>query len=431
MKRIFCICLLIVALAGCHKENPQPTPRPPWPPDPNPKVFVMYDNIMDWFKADADEAASAVAAGALAEGQRVIVFQRPQGRSSVSPFYPNAVIYELRQNSSSSTGYEKVVLKQYNGDLPLSVSNMQQVISDIRGFAPTAEHFGFAFGSHGMGWVPKSYSGGFNRTAPRGGEDGLPADLQPFAELWAPPSDDDMTRFFQSEIGENFDVGEFVTALSGGGIKWDFVILDDCFMSSVEALYDMRSIADYIISSPTEIMADGFPYDRVINTIFRNWSESGFIATAAGFVNYYLTVSSPRYGYVPYATISVTKTSELPALAASVRAIAQFTGGHNTVDPIVSGIQSYEGLNTHIFWDLDDYIGHFSRDPALYGEFGSQMQKTVVYSGRTPEFYSDMTNKGPKPITHFSGLAVFIPWAGTSGLQSFYEQTAWYKAVFN
>ncbi len=431
MRRVALLSIVLL-LSSCYKE-PQPQPLPP---DNDPKLFVMYDNIMDWFKDDVAEAEAAVAAGALAQGQRVLVFQRPRGRLGQSPFYPDAVIYEIVQNSNVSGRYERRMLHRYNGDMTPTAENMRRVLTDIVAAAPEANHLGLAYGSHGMGWVPKISAGAVPRKI--GETDGgfthyLPPELQPHAELWAPPSENDRTRrgetrFFQSDLRENFDVSEFVQAMSGW--KWDFVLLDDCFMSSVEALYDMRTVADYIISSPTEIMSRGFDYGRVINTVFRNWGENGFAAVASGFVDYYLTVPSPRGGLEPYATVSVVKTAELQGLANAVRAIAHDPAGYNTVDPVARAIQSYDGLNIHVFWDLDHYMRYFSRSVPLYDAFVAQLGRTVVFTRHTPQFYSAQTNGGAKPITHFSGLDVFIPYPATSGLNAIYQQTAWYSAVF-
>ena len=64
------------------------------------------------------------------------------------------------------------------------------------------------------------------------------------------------------------DISELAAAIDGSGVRFDYLLFDACFMSSVEALYDLRRAADYIVASPCEVMAHGFPYDTVIPSLF-------------------------------------------------------------------------------------------------------------------------------------------------------------------
>lgn len=43
------------------------------------------------------------------------------------------------------------------------------------------------------------------------------------------------------------------------------LVFDTCFMSSIEVLYEMRNSFDYIVSSPTEVLATGFPYKKKVS----------------------------------------------------------------------------------------------------------------------------------------------------------------------
>ena len=51
---------------------------------------------------------------------------------------------------------------------------------------------------------------------------------------------------------------------------YDFLVFDACFMSSIEVLYEMRNSFDYIISSPTEVLATGFPYKEILPELLSN-----------------------------------------------------------------------------------------------------------------------------------------------------------------
>ncbi len=72
-----------------------------------------------------------------------------------------------------------------------------------------------------------------------------------------------MARYY-GESGSAFDVDEIAGSLQATGIRFDYIIFDDCFMSNIETLYVMRNTARYILASPCEVMDKGFPYQYVI-----------------------------------------------------------------------------------------------------------------------------------------------------------------------
>ena len=408
------LCTLAVAtllLAGCSWE-----PLPPPDAPPAERVFLMYDNIGSWFDDDVAEAGAAIAAGMLESGDRVVVFHR---RYRVEGQTGNrSVIYELVRDASQSNGYRKEMLRVYDSGVNASLSPgvIASVVGDIRNAVP-APHYGLAFGSHGKGWVPK--------VNPVGLRSGI-SEHDSFAQLWQLP-EKPLTRYFSSDSGEKLDVSEFIDALDEWA--WDFIILDDCFMASVEALYDMRTLADYIIASPTEIMQFGFPYDRIVNTLFNDWSESGFKQAGMEYVDYYENLDD-----YPYGTIAVINMSQLDALAARVRAI-RIDGFRNPDAATAASMQTYEGMTTHYYYDFNQYIDYWSLNRSLYEQFAAQLERTVIYKGHTEKFPTAFPSQSiitPIPISpeHYSGINAFIPTSATARMTSSWQQTEWYKVVY-
>lgn len=43
----------------------------------------------------------------------------------------------------------------------------------------------------------------------------------------------------------------------------EYILFDDCYMSSLEAAYDLRHVTRHLIACPTEIMAYGMPYSHI------------------------------------------------------------------------------------------------------------------------------------------------------------------------
>ncbi len=403
-------------MAGCNDWEPLPPPRPV----PAERVFLMYDNINNSggkpFTGNVNAAGRAIAEGVLDPAERVVVYERMSGGD---------IIYELYKDPSVANGFSKKIRKQYaeGENAGLDAATMGSIVGDVRALFPADARWGFAFGSHGKGWIPKGMPD--DMVLRKGGSPG--ASEHPFAELWA-EWDSSLTRFFQG-YGK-LDVAEFVDALDDW--EWDFIILDDCFMASVEALYDMRTLAGHIIASPTEIMMEGFPYDLVAKTIFADddWSDADgadVVGVGREFVEYYRS----KLDGIRSATVAVVKMDEMEALAEAIRQLEL----RPDMLASVEGIQYYEGYMVpgHVFFDLDDYLTQVIKgsDPEGYAAFKEQFDRTVVFADHTDSFYSNLRYfKGYIDVDHYSGINVFIPWRGTASLLPYYEQTEWYKAVY-
>ena len=78
--------------------------------------------------------------------------------------------------------------------------------------------------------------------------------------------DNALTRAYGPDGEEYMSAGDLAEGLSE--IKFDYVIFDVCFMSSIELLYDLKDNARYILASPAEIMGKGIPYHKVLPLLF-------------------------------------------------------------------------------------------------------------------------------------------------------------------
>ncbi len=406
MRKYYTLIILFAGLwlAGCSKDEPVPPPV-----DNDPKTFILYGNIGEYYFSNNVRAAGrAVAAGALIKGQRVIVCHEKQNSQGV---ITQNVIYELVRDKKAAEGYRRDTLEVYEGDdtrSTLDPDDMKYLLEEIRAMAP-ANHYGLALGSHGMGWVPKE---SFPVSAYR-----LQAKASQFPELWAPIDENPTTRYLghSDRNGNNYrvDIADFAAAM--GSMEWDFVLFDVCFMGSVEAVYEMRRIAPYLIVSPAEVLIEGFPYENIVKVLFKDWTD--LKGVCAAYMDFYKN---------SYATVSLVDTGELERLAGTVNAI--YKSGYNDVDPTAAVIQYFEGMSNHVFYDLDDYMRHLAKNTHYYAQFYDQLQKTLPYTNHTPYFYSAWAS-GKIRIYHYSGLTAFIPYAGKEDLRPGYEQTAWYKDV--
>lgn len=43
----------------------------------------------------------------------------------------------------------------------------------------------------------------------------------------------------------------------------EYILFDDCYMSSLEVAYELRHVTNYMIACPTEVMVFGMPYSTI------------------------------------------------------------------------------------------------------------------------------------------------------------------------
>lgn len=120
------------------------------------------------------------------------------------------------------------------------------------------------------------------------------------------------------ESGSSIDIpdGDLRNALERMNSKLDILILDACFMQTIEVLTEAYQYAYYIISSEDVVPTDGFPYD-IVFTAWEDYLSSEILASElVGFyLNSYLPGGSQNSSiyYIP-VTCSAVKTSRFPTL---------------------------------------------------------------------------------------------------------------------
>ncbi len=120
------------------------------------------------------------------------------------------------------------------------------------------------------------------------------------------------------ESGSSIDIpdGDLRNALERMNSKLDILILDACFMQTIEVLTEAYRYAYYIISSEDVVPTDGFPYD-IVFTAWEDYLSSGILASElVGFyLNSYLPGGSQNSSvyYIP-VTCSAVKTSRFRTL---------------------------------------------------------------------------------------------------------------------
>ena len=394
MLRWICgVLLAALIFVACEKDD---VPEPVVPVSHTMLLYMPGQSLLRFYEKNIQGIEQAVESGALKNGGRIIVCYQPKAYDQATLF---EIVYDARQRKCVRK--ELKIYENFHADETASV---QEMFADIQLLAP-ADSYGLAIGCHGFGWIPKDASLPQGQYVP---ERPLPGALITRS-----------TRFF-GDSGHLMDIAQLADAVAGLSYRFDYLIFDGCFMSNIETLYDLRHSFDYIVSSPCEIMGAGFPYARTIPYLFVS-DGPDLAAVCHAFWYFYDSDWDTVSNNARSGCISLTVTNELEALAVTVAEIQ--AGAKREYN--VNDLQYYEGMSSHIFYDLGDYLRAICADDTLYARFEEQLNRTFPAESRlnTPSFYS-VYNHRMTPIKHYSGVTTTEPSRQYADL---HKKTAWYR----
>ena len=371
-------------------------------------MFVFMGTSLDrYFATNIDDAKKAIKTGILGSENRVLLLRQNSKTS--------AYINELCYDTQTGECMERRVVS----DIEISGTQMtpEDLASyiDLMAIEAPAERYGLIMAGHGQAWIPREAldsNGGisaFGTSSP----------------IWSPAPGAEVTRAF-GERNVQFDIAEVAQSIELSSIELDYILFDACFMSSIEALYDLRNSANYIIASPCEIMGRGFPYERTLPYLFTdNGHSTDYAKAAESYYKYYRDeyTSSMRCG-----SIAVINCNEIEALADATKDVlkSMSKGFYNR-----NTLQSYEGQKpNHYFFDFGEWIGVVATDSEALDQFNTQLAKTVVAKYSLESFYSAYGSYGTYPINLdiYSGITTSAP--TEAAIYSYMCKTNWYDYVW-
>ena len=410
MKRLMALLVASLLLVGCYDKNSYEEPVAPV------QTLLMYfpwsgnsstsSGLLSHFRTNISDMEEVIRYG-MPEGCRVLVYlvERVDQPTASDPQQKalQGTLFELKGGGGR---VERVVHKTYAELDMTTASAITALWQDVKAIAP-APHYAMTIGCHGMGWIPATSTLALNRAG--GAQE---------REYWEHEGVEQTRWFGGMEAAYQTEIPTLAQAILDAGIKLDYILFDDCYMSSVEVAYELRNVADYLIGSTSEIMAEGFPYTEIGLLLL---GEADYAGICESFYQYYM--ERPSY---PCGTVAVTVTRELEALAEVMKRI------NAVCEPIseqkLYQVQVLDGYNPCRFYDLGDYVAHYCTDADLLAEFEAQLERTVpeAYQRHTPTFYS--MNGGEFEINAFSGITTSDP-SRSSAVVAAREQTAWWQAT--
>lgn len=407
MKKFALIFVVFaLALSSCRKDDIETRSVPDY--DRTVLVYMVANNSLN---SDAYQNIRQMVSGAQQFNNiktRYLVYLDPRysdpSADDVGGNAPRLISITVDPMGNA----QRNIIKWYPDQNSASSAVMQSVIADAFAISPS-KSYGLVLWSHGMGWLPDEFVKRKQQVRTMFSVRRYPAGL--IREIDYPD-----TKSFGQDGNNWMEVADIAAGIPDN--KFEFIAFDACYMGTIEVAYALRNKANYIISSPAEILTAGFPYDRIIPCLFGKSLDLQGIADT--FFDSYNTLS----GDYRSATISLVKTSELEPLKDVVAEIISSNRAAVSGIPL-SKVQTFNrfSFSGYYFFDLTDVVSRVATASQIQ-KLKDQMDKTVLYKNHTPYFLSFIE------IKEFSGLSMYIPQAADQSLEAYYSTLEWYGAVW-
>lgn len=370
------LSLCILCTTACTENDPN-TPTEPQTAEKT--IFVFMPHSTNLYKYLLDNIAGM---------KRAIESNKGLGNTRLVVF----IAKDKKQSALINIKYDKGVCKQdtlekFYSPIYLTTNGRVELLNKVKEYAP-AHRYAMIVGCHGMGWIPSSTV--FNRNT-----------LRYFGGL---------------EKEYKIDIDDFATSIKAAGMKMQFIMFDDCYMSSMEVAYDLKDVTDYLIASTSEVMAYGMPYQNIYQHLMS--AQPDYKALCNGFYEFYSNSGTP------YGTIGVTDCRYMDEMAAMMKYI---NTKHTFDTDRLNNVQDLDGetFTPTIFFDFDDYVHNLcTNDNNTYKQFYALLQRLVPYKANTNYILSGKT-RGETKVNHFSGITISDP-SIRSEIKQTKQQTNWW-----
>ncbi len=270
-----------------------------------------------------------------------------------------------------------------------SADALAALLRQVTSIAP-AYNYAMIVGGHGEGWLPATSSSTVK------------------------------TRYFGGSLPQyQMTVSDFAKGVSAAGIHLQFLLFDDCYLSCIENVYDLRHTTDWLIASTSEIMAKGMPYALILPYLLQ--AQPDYASVVQQFHFFYQSYR------MPYGTIAVTDCSKAEQMAEMMRTINE---NHTFDTHYLSDLQDLDAAHwtPTVFFDFGDYVQQLcASDTTSYNTFLSLLNQMVPYKAATDRIYSEAGHKSIT-VTSFSGLTISDPSENIVATTA-KKNTAWWTAT--
>lgn len=417
-----CSCACVLAFVSCHDDDPMPVESPGLPGTELRHTVIFYiagENSLGQF-VSVDSAEIAQAAELLPEDVRVVLFLDDTKASRMCV---------------KSKGLPMQTVKTYSGNVVSTDSaSMYQILNDIMLTFPS-QSYGLVCWSHATGWLFPSAEA--SKAAARVGalSDGATQSAATVQDSGVAHKVrrrsfgvDNGIRSPYSDKGTQLSIPAFAGLLSNLP-HLDYVMFDACFMQCVEVAYELRSVCDWVISSPAEIPGDGAPYEQVLPLL----CAQPFSAEAV--IDAYHAYYDHGEGYRTYfgVELSAISTAGMETLAEATRACVQQIWGERR-EAVTEDVQYYTTRSDlPAFYDMESLFYH-NLPAEQYVEWRKALGAAVPYVRLSDRWTTSFFWAGGTyrlfDRDHASALSVYAPSeAKETTWNKDYRRLQWYKAI--
>lgn len=380
LKHFFLLLFSILVLASCGGNDDPVEPVDPFVPTKTKNtVFVFmpytgYSSIYSFLNKNLDDMEQAIVKEKGLGNSQILVF--------ISESIKTSHLVKIGYNKGKCRRDTLNTYTSYDYTTPDGIASL---LTSVKQWAP-ADNYSMIIGCHGEGWMPKE------QTKQR--------------------------RYFGGSAIP-IDISDFNEGIKNAGMKMNYILFDDCYMSGIEVAYQLREAANYLIASTSEMMGYGMPYHKILKYLLAD--NPDYEAVCSDFTSFYKTFS------MPYGTIAVTDLGYTEEMASFMKSInSTHTFDLDKIDDVQDLDVAH--FNPTVYFDLGSYLRVLcGDDAATYTEAANLLKKLVPYKGTTGMIYSWAGQKSLK-LKEYSGLTVSDPSINAKAIET-KKQTAWWKAT--
>lgn len=392
--KLFAWICLLAFLVSCEQKSDIIIPTP------GEKTVLVYlaadNNIGRYVQSDLDEIMRGVKENPLSVSQHLVIYDDRGGE---------ARLYEVVYEDGKAA--EKTI-KTYPDRNSAGLDETLEVFNDVfNNPLYEAESYGLVYWSHADGWIPYP----------------LPS-----------------SRWIGQDMGNGdnrMNLSEFKQVLDAAP-HFDFILIDACFMQSIEVAYELRNYTDYYIASPTETPGTGAPYDAILPYMFKKGAAKQLVEA---YYNVYEEVYNPdRISDSPWtmgAAICVSETARLETLANATRSALQTVSAPLDCADLRREVFNYDQRSTSSslyvgYYDLADIMQE-SLEEDVYAGWKRAFDDAVTYY-TTPTNYSAAPVGWYEVVGNFSmegthGVTHYLPSSPDAAACEPYHTLEWYSAA--
>ena len=387
---LFALAAIAMQFAvACNNDDPQTTPQPEPPTPEQPQPLTESHTLVIFMQGN-----NGLAEFMDSNLQRILAayYDIPEGDFRILVFYDRGNYTRLTELYMNDGMAKQRLIEEYDTSTStVDKAFIESVLARVKEEAP-ADSYGLILSSHGGGWVPSDLydvyllDEGTRATDPQ---------IRPM--------------FYGQDDYDCMEIPDLVGALDD--IHFNYIIFDACFMGNIEALYDLRNSADYIVASAAEVLGAGFPYETLLPMLFE-YDDHSLKAICEEYMKYYANSSG---------TVALIDCQQLEPLAEAMRAVMAEMGDVN-----VKSVQAYDAFDYHLYFDLLHYVELGVENSSA---FEKALNKAVLYSGYTDTILTSTGDVDSFELARSCGVSCYITQKDCPATEAAWRDTAWAKAI--